>query len=960
MPTGVVTVSEYVPQPAIQVDPASSFDVRGWYSASFIGGDAVTPILGNSTNGEEGPYIDIPSSLNASGYLVVPEHDVQATTLSNPTANYFEGLWIDGAFNRLLMPNNNVTSGWQIPTIYGSIIAIDEIALYNRAKRLLFPPDTYPTFEEVVLLIQRLAGNFDYMAVGVNGIGQASFPPVVASVPIVLMENDPRVGSWFNIKAYFAATTNTAAQNTVFVQAAIAAAAAAGGGIYWPAGYFPINTISINVPVLFAPGRSGPRPASGQTVTFTGTITADSSKHFDTVLGGTISFANSPIPPVLDPNWWETNTIPGGTDMTAAIQAAIIATGGRGKVLIPQSTYKITDTLTDFPDLGGGYSMVILEGEGAYSSNLVNAAPANTPTVIINIGGVQIRNLGFWSQSLSFPNDGIHVDFVGGTFGNRTYIKNNSFYTNGYGIQLHECQSVYILENYGPLSGGGSTLPPGVTGGFSSTAPAFIHADVESSNPNVIVIENNISEGFTYAVDAELTAAFGDTWRISGNNFEGSINGIRLVNILGLTIADNYLGEGGTGYTIDLTNCRGGTIGPNHIHFAGFDAFPSTVKLTSCSSLQLLGAIPRLYLAGTTLATTGVAVNVDRIQDESTDHLLTLAGSTGSIGAPKSSFNIETGLATWYSDFTARTLYPTVRLADVMYKVTPDAFASPGWIATTAASSGTTPITLISLAATCQVTTSAPHGLQSGQSVIINGATGELGTAVNGRQVVTVTGATTFTIPVNTVGLNVYIGTGATVSKLTRTTGSGPAPLVLPDYSDSTAYDLRITITTGGATGTAKYRLASKPQGSGSYADITSDLDTTELAHVIQASNAPVFSIAVAWPTSAGSYVLGNQWELLNVVAPVWTPMASPQVLSSPSLTPSAVNANTTAEQDFIVAGLTTADYVIVNGPAPTAGTGIVGARVKSTNVLSIAFMNDTAAPATPTAGVYNVVAVRL
>ncbi len=195
MPTSVVTVSQYTAEPPVQIDETSTFEVRGWYTRDFIGGDAVTPVYGNDTSGEQGPYYNVTCHLNVSGNLIVPAHDIQATTLSNPTANYFEGLWVDGAFVQMLMPNNNVSSGWQIPTIYGSIIAIDEIALYNRAKRLLFPPDTYPTFDEVVLLIQRLAGNFDYAAVGVNGITSMSVPPALASLPIAVGDNDARVNN---------------------------------------------------------------------------------------------------------------------------------------------------------------------------------------------------------------------------------------------------------------------------------------------------------------------------------------------------------------------------------------------------------------------------------------------------------------------------------------------------------------------------------------------------------------------------------------------------------------------------------------------------------------------------------------------------------------------------------------------------------------------------------------------
>ncbi len=78
----------------------------------------------------------------------------------------------------------------------------------------------------------------------------------------------------------------------------------------------------------------------------------------------------------------------------------------------------------------------------------------------------------------------------------------------------------------------------------------------------------------------------------------------------------------------------------------------------------------------------------------------------------------------------------------------------------------------------------------------------------------------------------------------------------------------------------------------------------------------------------------------------------------TPSLTPSSVAAATTAEQTFTVNGLAVGDKVIVNGPAPTAGTGIVNARVSAANTLAIAFANVTAGALTPAAGTYTVIAI--
>jgi hypothetical protein len=79
----------------------------------------------------------------------------------------------------------------------------------------------------------------------------------------------------------------------------------------------------------------------------------------------------------------------------------------------------------------------------------------------------------------------------------------------------------------------------------------------------------------------------------------------------------------------------------------------------------------------------------------------------------------------------------------------------------------------------------------------------------------------------------------------------------------------------------------------------------------------------------------------------------------TPTLTPAACASFTSAEQTFAVVGITTADKIIVNGPSCAAGSGIVNVRASNTDEIAIMFMNTTAGPVTPTAGVYSIVAIR-
>lgn len=77
------------------------------------------------------------------------------------------------------------------------------------------------------------------------------------------------------------------------------------------------------------------------------------------------------------------------------------------------------------------------------------------------------------------------------------------------------------------------------------------------------------------------------------------------------------------------------------------------------------------------------------------------------------------------------------------------------------------------------------------------------------------------------------------------------------------------------------------------------------------------------------------------------------------AINPGNVGANTTSEQDFTVSGLRPTDIVYVNKPSETAGLGVVNARCKANDVVSITFMNTTAGIIDPPAETYTLVAIR-
>lgn len=187
----VVQISQTTPQPNLQFSSTDELFLRAWYSNTFLASDGVTSV--QSGNGQSGFYYNIECSINGDGNLVIPAFDVQATTASNPTALFTGQLFVNGAPDRVIFGTGS--NGWPIPTIYGDVVTYDELARYAGTIFLVYPPLSFFTATEVIEEIRRLAGNFMYAAVGVNGIGQPSVAPDVASEPIFFGVNDPAVGN---------------------------------------------------------------------------------------------------------------------------------------------------------------------------------------------------------------------------------------------------------------------------------------------------------------------------------------------------------------------------------------------------------------------------------------------------------------------------------------------------------------------------------------------------------------------------------------------------------------------------------------------------------------------------------------------------------------------------------------------------------------------------------------------
>lgn len=105
-----------------------------------------------------------------------------------------------------------------------------------------------------------------------------------------------------------------------------------------------------------------------------------------------------------------------------------------------------------------------------------------------------------------------------------------------------------------------------------------------------------------------------------------------------------------------------------------------------------------------------------------------------------------------------------------------------------------------------------------------------------------------------------------------------------------------------------------------------------------------VDAVSVTFSNNTGTSITPTASEAYSLVA-----IRGFNTLSV-TLSPAAVQANTTTEQLFTATGVRVGEVVQVNKPSTQAGLDIAGARVSANNQIGITFMNNTGTTITPTA----------
>lgn len=209
-------------------------------------------------------------------------------------------------------------------------------------------------------------------------------------------------------------------------------------------------TIPLNINlVIIKTGTLSVNP--GQTVIINGSFEAGLYQVFSGT--GTISFGTSSIKEV-NPEWWGTNTSPGTTDMSSAIQKAIDSISS-GVIKFSNTSYAITTQLT-FKN----YQNYI--GEGSFSSEIkytgtddaiIISNPLNTSTS----ARIHICDIRFTSSSL-----GTHRGLLYDTGSSLVTIERCLFNTSCHGIILDQSELINIIscefQLIGSSNGGGVWL----------------------------------------------------------------------------------------------------------------------------------------------------------------------------------------------------------------------------------------------------------------------------------------------------------------------------------------------------------------------------------------------------------------------------------------------------------------------------------------------------------------------
>jgi len=389
-------IIEAINTPSVFQFEGDTAELRLYPTQSFLTSTGQMMGQGSPWNTESW-YLPVTCDVQPTGILYVPSFEIPSTTDGQPrTSKYVAALFDEGGAYVGPFPLMNPNGFAVPPTSLMPSPTWGQLQIYNRLPTLLYPPQTFPTRDEMYAAIaEAISDEWVRSSATVVGATALSVDPTSPVFPIALGINDP---SWLELLAtilggrgfYFlsnyaslaAAVTDIGVTRATLLIDSVAAVA--------------LNlTIPANI-TLFFTNAGGIQPANSVTVTVLGSVTAPPFKIFYNALSGqgTIAFTANKVLTDFYPEWWGAGiglvAATNATAMNACLTA--IATGISGTMHLATGTYSFDATLVVGSTTGGGdglgsFTTINIAGtSGLVGTSLSWAGATNLPVIKITRG----------------------------------------------------------------------------------------------------------------------------------------------------------------------------------------------------------------------------------------------------------------------------------------------------------------------------------------------------------------------------------------------------------------------------------------------------------------------------------------------------------------------------------------------------------------------------------------------
>lgn len=346
--------------------PGTTASIRVWYSENFIRSDGVSIVGGAAGSGPT--FKTVLCSVNPSTHiLTVPSFTLSVTNTSSVPNVRATGILYDGSGARVAIyfANFIIPSQLAPSTTYGSLVA------YNGGNPRP-PGPTYPTTDQVMVLINAAVGTLNDASDSVKGRTKISVPAASASNPIAVGDNDPRANEDYNAASYASLT-------------AAVAAMPAGGATLVVSTSLAANGVTVPANVNLKVTGAGQLTGSG-TVTIVGGFEAPTNKR---VFGAglTVSFFGNHKLSLMYPEWWGAGAGIAAAPNAAALNAASLAlsTMTSGIIQLGPGTYDFNAQW--LIGVSGSFTGISVQGSNGYVGSTLNWTGATNVVAVKFIKG---------------------------------------------------------------------------------------------------------------------------------------------------------------------------------------------------------------------------------------------------------------------------------------------------------------------------------------------------------------------------------------------------------------------------------------------------------------------------------------------------------------------------------------------------------------------------------------------